>query len=106
MRSDDLAIEAQRDICGMNLGETSKQAAELVRRHRNDEYDDPTRNFQRISNIFFNLSGIRLTPCDIALLQVATKLGRNIHKHKDDNIIDAAGYLDIYNYLESRQNEQ
>ena len=87
----------------MNLGETAKQATDLVRHHRNSEYDDPIRNFQRISDIFFSMSGIRLTPCDIALLQVATKLGRNIHKHKNDNIVDAAGYLDIYNYLESRQ---
>ena len=87
----------------MNLGDTASEATKLVRHDRNDEYDDPVRNFQRISDIFFSLSGIRLAPCDIALLHVATKLGRNIHKHKDDNIVDAAGYLDIYNYLESRQ---
>jgi len=90
----------------MKLGETATQAAELVTHHRNDEYDDPERNFAYTSDIFFGMSGIRLSPVNIAKLQVAVKLSRNRYKHKDDNITDAVGYLDIVNYLESRQNGQ
>lgn len=87
----------------MKVGETARIAAGLISGERNDDYDTPIRNFQRISDIFFTLSGTKLKPSTIALLMVAVKMGRNVHKHKEDSIIDACGYLDIFNCLKAEE---
>jgi hypothetical protein len=85
----------------MKLGEASQEAHSLITTDRQDAYASPDVNFGRISDLFYALSGIRLKPKDIALLMLAVKLARNRHKYKEDNIVDAIGYLDIYNTLES-----
>lgn len=98
-------VKTKRDIHKMQLGETAKIAQELITGDRQESYDCPAENFARISNIYFSISGMRLQPKEIALLMVAVKLGRNRHSQDPDNIIDAIGYLDIYNSLNQTNHE-
>lgn len=75
------------------------EADALVNGDRQKAYADPITNFKRISAIASGLLGKEITPAECAMVLVATKLGREMHGHKRDNIIDCAGYLEIYNRI-------
>lgn len=75
------------------------EASELVHGPRAVTYGPPSENFDRWSKICAAM-GIPLSPQQLALVLVAGKLARNANMPKRDNIVDAAGYLEIYGMLE------
>jgi hypothetical protein len=76
------------------------EADALVNGPRQEMYADPVLNFERISNIASSITGRMLSPSDCCLVLVATKLAREMHKHTRDNVVDAVGYLEIYNRIQ------
>lgn len=78
----------------------SVQAKNLVCGDRNQQYGPPTEDYLRISKVWSGMLVDILKPgCEITtekalLMMVALKLCRECTKHKDDNVIDAHGYLD------------
>lgn len=77
------------------------KAHDLVNGDRAQAYGDPGTNFQRWADILRPL-GIVLTPYQLALVMVAGKLARQTHAPKEDNLVDAAGYLEIASRLEGK----
>lgn len=70
------------------------KAHELVNGPRAQSYGSPETNFQRWSDLLRPLD-IHLSPYQLALVMVAGKLARQTHAQKEDNLVDAAGYLEI-----------
>jgi hypothetical protein len=81
------------------------EAESLVNGERQESYADPLINFKRISDIASSITGRVLSPKDCCLVLVATKLARELHKHKRDNLTDACGYLEIYERLVEAKDE-
>ena len=78
-----------------------KKADSLVNGERQSDYDDPVKNFELIARIASLCSGKELTPRDCCITLISVKLARQAFKHKEDNLIDACGYLEILNRIEN-----
>lgn len=74
---------------------------------RGTMYGDPGQSFAQISEIWTALMrtrlkpGASLSPTDVGLLMAALKLIRETNRHKQDNLIDAVGYLTIVSRMNS-----
>jgi Domain of unknown function (DUF6378) len=79
-------------------------AATILNGNRNADYGDPVMNFKRIANIA-NLMGAQVTALDCVNVLIALKLSREAHNHKEDNLIDAAAYLEIKNMIIEYENQ-
>lgn len=73
------------------------KAAQLVLGDRNTDYGDPREDFEGIALMWSGLLNAKLAsriePLDVAMMMTALKLRRQMHRPKDDNLIDAHGYL-------------
>ncbi len=75
------------------------KAKALVYGDRNKQYGSPAEDYERVSKVWSGLLCNKLKPgeCitkeEALMMMAALKLCREFHKHKDDNIIDAHGYL-------------
>jgi len=82
-------------------------AAKLVLGNRNADYGNPGPDFAGIAHIWTGLLNTRLTApitaTDVALMMTGLKLRRHAHKPKDDNLIDAHGYLTCLEWIERDQ---
>ena len=82
-------------------------AADLVLGDRNADYGSPEADFAGIALMWSGLLNIklheRITATDVALMMTALKLRRHAHKPKDDNLIDAHGYLLCLEWINSKQ---
>ena len=80
-------------------------AAELVLGARNEDYGSPHPDFAGIALMWSGLLNTKLkehlTAVEVGLMMTALKLRRHAHKPKDDNLIDAHGYLDCIDWIES-----
>lgn len=73
-----------------------EQAATLTGGDRNRAYGDPVENHLHIAQIFKAITGVDLTPRDVALFHVATKLARlSKNEMHQDSYVDAMAYLGI-----------
>lgn len=81
-----------------------KEADRLTSQDRNAQYGKPSDDFSRTVTAINAVLGGRIRERVIAgdfplraedwpVMMVIAKLSRNAHKHKRDNIVDAAGYL-------------
>lgn len=80
------------------------EAYHLVFGDRGEAYDHPYIDYSRTTRIFYELSGIELTPSEGVLFMMAVKLSRlgngKIKKKKlkklRDSLVDLSGYSDCY----------
>ena len=82
----------------------SDTASRLVLGDRNESYGSPHEDFAGIALMWTGLLNTslkrHLTAQDVALMMTALKLRRHSHKPKDDNIVDAHGYLLCLEWIE------
>lgn len=80
-------------------------AQSLVCGSRNDDYGNPRPDFERIASVWSGIIGeklkLPLTAVEIGLLMTGLKLVRHAHKPKDDNLVDALGYLMCVEWIET-----
>lgn len=74
---------------------------------RNDDYGNPHPDFAGIALMWSGLLNTALsrqiTAVEVGLMMAALKLRRHAHKPKDDNLIDAHGYLTCIEWIERGQ---
>lgn len=71
------------------------EAEKLTNNDRNEQYGSITESFNLYSEICKVNFNLEIEPYQIAQILMAIKLGRQKFKHKDDNLIDLAGYTKI-----------
>lgn len=72
-----------------------EEAAEIRSGSRNADYGDAAENFKRIAQIASLITGQVVDPKTCVAVHIATKLSREAHRHKRDNLVDLCGYADI-----------
>ena len=71
------------------------EAERIVNDERQADYSDPVANFEHIASIASAISKENLSPTTCAIVMIAVKLARENYKHKRDNLVDLAGYVEI-----------
>ena len=84
----------------MPRGHVLRKALEVINGERQDQYGNPEDAFPLIAElweIYLRVPGVvgAITPKDVAIMMVLFKIAREIHQHKQDNLVDAAGYLGL-----------
>lgn len=67
-------------------------ATQIVSQERIKEYGHPAKNFSDIAKMWSVILGIEVTPVQVGLCNIATKICREINQPKRDNLIDICGY--------------
>ncbi len=78
-----------------------EEAVKLVYGDRQAAYDHPARDFEHTAALWeawLHRRGVvngkaGIDAEDVAMMMVLLKISREAHKHKRDNLVDAAGYL-------------
>jgi hypothetical protein len=74
---------------------TASKAVDLVDGDRQADYGEPVANMTAIGKAWESILGVPVSAEKVALCMASLKLVREANKHKDDNIIDALGYVEI-----------
>ncbi len=80
----------------------ANQALDLVYGERNKTYGHPYDDYTRTAALWSALIGHEITASTAALMMVLVKLSREMNAPKDDNIVDAHGYLLVYGRIRER----
>lgn len=70
-----------------------EEARRVVDRNMN-EYGPPDESFLITAKLWSSLLGINVQASQVPLMMILLKVARESFKHKDDNIVDIAGYAD------------
>ncbi len=76
-------------------GTVLNEALKLINAQRQDEYGPPSASFGRIAAMWGAYLGQPISCRDVACLMALLKLAREAHAHKEDNLVDAAGYIGL-----------
>ena len=90
----------------LTKGETESilsEAERIVNGERQADYSDPVANFKHISAIASSISKENLSPTTCAIVMIAVKLARENYKHKRDNLVDLAGYVEILHRIKDNE---
>ena len=68
------------------------EAVAAVTGPRQKDYAHPKVNFQRIANLWSIILDVDITPEQVALCMIATKVAREMNRHTRDNLVDIVGY--------------
>jgi hypothetical protein len=79
------------------------EAERIVNGERQVDYSDPVKNFKRIAEIASAILKKELTSEDCAVVLMAVKLARENFKHKRDNLVDLAGYVEILHRIKESE---
>ena len=89
----------------MKLGTRATEAAGIIYGEREQTYGNPGANFERIAAIWSVIFGAEVTPQQVGWAMVGLKMAREIHKAKDDNLVDALGYLMLLDRIKDEAEE-
>ena len=81
------------------------KADALVNGDRQADYADPRECHERAAHIATGMIGKDLTAIEVVRVLIAVKLARQAYRYKEDNLIDACGYLEIENRIVQSQAE-
>lgn len=93
----------------------SQKAVELVNPTRQGDYGHPADDFTRSTGALSSL-GFRfkkadgtyrdLKATDLPIIMACVKLSREVHKHKDDNIVDIHGYMNCLEMILAKEKDE
>ena len=90
----------------LTKGETESilsEAERIVNGERQADYSDPVANFNRIASIASAIMVKGITAEECCIVMIAVKLARENYKHKRDNLVDLAGYVEILNRIKESE---
>ena len=90
----------------LTKGETESilsEAERIVNGDRQADYSDPVANFKHISAIASAIMAKDITAEECCIVMIAVKLARENYKHKRDNLVDLAGYVEILNRIKESE---
>lgn len=76
-------------------GEILITACSLINSTRQDDYGPPLDSFKRLAAMWSAYLGHEVSAKDVAICLTLLKLSRESHRHKQDNLLDAAGYIGL-----------
>lgn len=68
------------------------EAIHLVTGDRARDYGHPAKNHTGTASLWSQISGKTLTAYDVCKMQIGTKLSRDAHSPKRDNLVDTIGW--------------
>ena len=83
------------DTTSSNNDSILLEADKLVAGDRQWAYDHPWDNCSKIAKIWSVILEKEVEPRQVAMCMIGVKLAREVHRHKDDNLIDIAGYAQV-----------
>lgn len=92
----------------LTKGETESilsEAERIVNGERQADYSDPVENFKHIAEIASAIMGKDITAEECCIVMIAVKLARESYRHKRDNLVDLAGYVEILNRIKENEVE-
>jgi hypothetical protein len=78
-------------------------AERIVNGERQADYSDPVANFKRIAEIASAIMAKDITAEECCIVMIAVKLARENYKHKRDNLVDLAGYVEILHRIKESE---
>lgn len=78
------------------------EAAKVINGERQDAYGNPEDSFAGIAVLWGWYLGRPLSPADIAMMMALLKFARERNQRKRDNVVDACGYLALYEDIVDR----
>jgi hypothetical protein len=80
-----------------------QEADRILNGDRDADYGDPVENFKRISRIASAILNKDITDEECCVVMLAVKLARENYRHKRDNLVDLAGYVEILNRIKESE---
>jgi hypothetical protein len=94
----------------MDCNDTSRTICEiadyLTSEDRIKDYGHPADNFADIAAMWSVILRANITPTQVGLCNVATKICRHLNKEKRDNLIDMAGYAKTLDIIAQYEKEK
>ena len=79
------------------------EAERIVNGDRQADYSDPVANFKRIAEIASAIMAKDITAEECCIVMIAVKLARENFRHKRDNLVDLAGYVEILHRIKENE---
>jgi hypothetical protein len=87
------ATEIARDIVEAIQCQPLVSACKLIAGDRNKSYGNPEDDFRHTAKMWTAYLGFKIEPYQVPMMMVMLKMSRESHCHKEDNYVDAAGYI-------------
>lgn len=84
--------------CVQNKPFALEEALSIVNGSRNADYGDSNENLKRIATIATAM-GQTIDAEGVVKVLISVKLARQMHKKKRDNLVDLAGYVELWSRL-------
>ncbi len=86
----------------MDRKECLETAVKYVCGDRDQQYGTPQKNITKIAELWSIFKGVKFSPQDVGVMMALLKIARiSSGQSKDDNYIDACGYLSLSCELET-----
>ena len=70
-----------------------QEADKLIHGDRQEAYSHPLDDYTKTAALWSIVLGVPVTAEQALLCMAMVKVSRELYQHKDDNLIDAAGYI-------------
>lgn len=81
------------------------EAEEIAGKARARDYGHPLDNHERIARIWSVILNVEVTAEQVALCMIGTKLAREVHRPKRDNLVDLCGYAKCLEMIHEKRRQ-
>lgn len=76
-----------------------EEADRIINGERRQAYGPVKTSFERVAKMWTAILGTEVSSQQVALMMIAFKIAREVNAHKDDNLVDIAGYTALLHQL-------
>ncbi len=77
-----------------------QEADRVVSSEKRAEYGDPKESLDLVAKMWSAILKTNVSGPQVALCMIALKIGREVHRHKRDNLVDISGYSKVLSMYE------